>query len=233
MNMGDATNVSSGWRPSSVARRSAARARPRALAPGPTQFGEYRKQVHVARWLGEQLARIGDVRVVPLLEVASTRRTIEPAIFTTLLAALAGVQRRPADVERLLAIVDEPTQIEQLWQRAAHDRDARGVLADALVAHGEARGTYLALARSGNPSHARKAARLLVKNWERWLGSDLALVAVHDGTELHDGMIEVLRAGPTSRRRGHGTPSSATTSLRGPHGPPGDIGTRPARTRGF
>lgn len=140
--------------------------------------------------LVERLAALRDVRVLPRLRAALAARPADRA-----LAELIERIDRPAHsagVDALLAQLEAPTELEALWARAAVDRDARGVLADALVEIGDRRGTFITRQRAGDP-----AGRLLRLYYERWLGFDLATIAVRDGTEFHDGMLEALRVGHT------------------------------------
>ena len=163
---------------------------------GPVRHVVYTARAGVAQWIGDRLEGLADLRILPRLEAFRAHVTLgeERPVVDALVQALGRVRPRGAGVEPLLAILDEPTRLEQLWRRAARDGDARGVLADALVAIGESRGMYIALARAGE-QRAEKAARLLAKEWERWLGPDLALIAMHRGTEFRGGMLEILRAG--------------------------------------
>lgn len=166
------------------------------------------------RLLAARLARLADVRIAPRL--AAFRRD-EPAAaagragIDDLQAAIDRVQPRAAGVERLVGRLEEPTTIERLWRQAARDRADRGVLGDALVAANDARGTFIGLQLAPDPRRARRAERLLAVEWDRWLGPDLASLAVRDGTVFRDGMIEELRVGH------HFTPRWAWTAVAGHH----------------
>ena len=146
--------------------------------------------------LADRLADLRDVRILPRL------RAHAPA--SALLEALDRVEYKPAGVEPLLRLLAAPTQLEGLWKRASLDREARGVLADALVEIGDPRGTFIARQLAGD-----RAETLQRNQWERWLGPDLGAIAVRDGTEFRGGMIEILRVGHSF------TPSFAWTAVIG------------------
>ena len=135
--------------------------------------------------LFDRLVKLRDTRVLPRLRAA---RSVDG-----LLADLIERIDQPvpsAGVDTLLAQLEAPTALEALWARAAVDRDARGVLADALVEIGDRRGTFITRQRAGDP-----AGRLVRLYYERWLGFDLATLAVRKDTEFHGGMLEVLCVG--------------------------------------
>ena len=138
------------------------------------------------RIVGDHLLRLRDVRVVSRLRACS-----DPAV-ATLGRALETLPPISAGLAAIAAELDAPTQLEQLWSHVG-DRDTRQVLADALLAAGDSRGALIALQLAGasGPDIDRRVRR----DWERWLGVDLAAIVVREGSLLRDGLFEVLRVG--------------------------------------
>lgn len=164
------------------------------------------------RWsqlLVDMLIRLRDVRVLPRLRTRVWRGNggLDASV-------LARIDRpvQSAGVDALVAELEVPTPLEVLWQRAAVDREARAVLADALVERGDRRGTFITRQLAGDP--ARRVARL---EYERWMGFDLGAIAVRDETEFRDGMLEVLCVGHTFTPRFAWTAAIGHRELRSVH----------------
>ncbi|MEO8703140.1 MAG: hypothetical protein ABI867_24050 [Kofleriaceae bacterium] len=149
--------------------------------------------------IADRLVQLADVRVIRTLEAFLGDPT-------------PSFRDQSKLVERVYDSIDEVTQhdgpalpsvfasgLDELWQAVGDqpgDLGARVVLGDALVAAGDARGELIALqlAPDGGERTARGIKRLLETWWEAWLGP-VAAIAVRDGTEFRNGMLEVLRAG--------------------------------------
>lgn len=165
--------------------------------------------------IADRLVQLGDVRVLPHLAAFLDDPTPgirhQRELVERVHAALAQLRPRAADPE--LPEVPIDSRLEELWRAVGDhpsDLGARGVLGDALVAVGDARGELIALqlAPDAGDRTARNEKRLLDMWWEPWLGP-VAAIAVRDGSEFRNGMLEVLRVGYP------GTPLRAWAAARG------------------
>lgn len=168
----------------------------------PAQFVAPRLSADFRHLLADRLATLRDVRVLPRLRAYQQTRPADGVLAQLIEQIDQPV--RTAGVDALLEQLDAPTELEALWERAAIDREARGVLADALVEVGDRRGTFITRQLAGD-----RAERLLRLEYERWLAFDRGTIAVRDGTEFRDGMLEVLCVGHTF------TPAFAWTAVIG------------------
>ncbi len=176
--------------------------------------------------IADRLAALGDVRVVPrlaaFLEDAGAGFRDQRALVELVKDALeqrGPVPEDPELAELVAGLAPAGADLDRLWREVGDhpgDLGARIVLGDALVEAGDPRGELIALqiameAEPADPARdrrARRVKRLLDTWWSHWLG-ELAAIVVRDGTELRNGMLEVLRAGQPS------TPPWAWAAVRG------------------
>ena len=165
--------------------------------------------------IADRLAALGDVRVVPMLDAflgdAAVGYRDQRALVERAKAALDGRAPISEDAElAALAAGLAPTgaDLDRLWREVGDhpgDLSARTVLGDALSAAGDPRGELIALQLAlaaedtghARDRRARRVKRLLDAWWPHWLG-ELAAIALRDGSEFRNGMLEVLRVGQPS-----------------------------------
>lgn len=161
---------------------------------GPARFVSRSLDERFRELLIGRLVGLRDVRVLPRL-VAYRRAWPGDHAVGSLIEQLEQLERLapPTDstgLASLLAGLETPTELEALWERAAKDHPTRAVLADALVEVGDRRGTFITRQLAGD-----RADPLRRLEYPRWLGFDLTTIAVGDGSEFRDGMLETLQVG--------------------------------------
>ena len=170
--------------------------------------------------LADRLVQLDDARARPVLAwlVGLAPRLQPPHHQRTVLAE--GLLARmspppaadPAAGALLAAAAAAPrTGIDALWREVARDRDndaPRSVLADALAERGDPRGEMIALQLDVRGGGDSRAAKLLKRYRDDWLG-DLGRVIATDA-EYRRGFLHAIRVGrPTTpawayaRVRGH------------------------------
>ena len=161
--------------------------------------------------LADELVRLRDPRVVPLLEqvLAEPRaktvglREHQRVLATRVIDSLAESAVRAPLLDNADAIArwaPAPTlevtarDERELWLEAAHGDDARLVLADHLLEHGDRRGEIITLACAGGDDNARRSSALLHQYWDRWMG-DLALVLDRGHCTFVGGLLDIATIG--------------------------------------
>jgi uncharacterized protein (TIGR02996 family) len=160
--------------------------------------------------IADQLARLRDVRAIPVLErvlaeprgltVGLREQQHELATRLIVLLADAALHAPPANAGEIArwcpSPAPPPTSLDErtLWREAATSDDARLVLADFLLERGDRRGEIITLASAGTDDNARAASALLHEHWERWMG-DLAIVLDRGNCSFVGGLLEIASVG--------------------------------------